>query len=334
MNQKLRRQWLDARIEDAVRRSVHIETESKRRGEEAPQPGDVFVVTETGDFGVQWAIIDRDPRNTHDLMIVPLDSHPLVGTTDVALPAESPTGASCLRCGFAVRLEARNLDPTLRTGFLSPEALEQVRHKRAEIAAGDVTGSSLQRETDAEPEYQRWVEHLAGARDALDRTVRDAARREQSPWVGQPSWSGETGPEDESWTVSGRGSMELLIQIGGSESADPEDLERLTLQLLAEVRELDVEKAELFRGLSAPLGAKSAEAAELGSLTVMVNPAVLKQVLQFLQEWSSRQEWTPVEIRAVSGQAFQGGSLASLSGDGLKDLARKLAETLAKKKNP
>ncbi|MCP4656992.1 MAG: hypothetical protein GY856_16395, partial [bacterium] len=176
MNQQSRRERLGRRIEEAMIGYDHAQAECQRRREQPPRPGDLFVCPATADFAVQWAVIDRDPRDERLVYVVPADIHPLIGSADVAAPAGSTSGALSLRCGFELRIETGTFDPEMRTGFLESEVLDRARHKRAEIERGHLSSSVPERETDTEPEYQDWAENvLAQAQAALRENVRRRA---------------------------------------------------------------------------------------------------------------------------------------------------------------
>ena len=68
--------------------------------------------------------------------------------------------------------------------------------------------------------------------------------------------------------------IHLTLQLNAGKDDDPEVLDRQARQLLAEIRDLDVEDARLVKGGPAPQGAKSAEMVTLGSLAVMVLPTI------------------------------------------------------------
>ncbi len=139
-----------------------------------PRPGDLLGFAETAEHSVLWAILEADPagefprrgtsgkfprRGTNGgFLAVAADLHPFAGSSDVAVPAESACGALCLRCGFEVRLDAAACGAAKQVGVLEPEVLDRARRKRAEIEAGAVTGSVLERDTDGEPDYQDWLE--------------------------------------------------------------------------------------------------------------------------------------------------------------------------------
>lgn len=141
----------------ALTRLERARVEERRRGDAPPQPGDLFLLRETADFDVQWAVTERHGES---LFVVPADTHPLVGSTDVAVPASGPCGALTLRCGFGAWLPAAAFDPGLRTGVLAPPDLARARRKRSEVERGAVLGTADEREADAEPEYLGWAEDV------------------------------------------------------------------------------------------------------------------------------------------------------------------------------
>jgi hypothetical protein len=89
----------------------------------------------------------------------------------------------------------------------------------------------------------------------------------------------------------------LILHIGAGEDADSGELDLLTRQLRIELLELQVESVDLVTSGKAPGGAKSAEAATLGALAVVVLPAVLPRLVEFLQGWTLRAEGRTVKIK-------------------------------------
>jgi len=125
-----------------------------------PRPGDLFAFAETAEHSVLWLVLEAvlDAPSSESFLLLAADLHPAVGSTDMATPAESACGSLSLRCAFEIWLETAAFEAAKHSGTLEPEVLEQARRKRAEIAAGTILGSSLERETDADPEYQDWLE--------------------------------------------------------------------------------------------------------------------------------------------------------------------------------
>ncbi len=158
---------------EASRRQALVEADIDRRHDRPPEPGDLFVLKETADHPVEWAIVERDPADTRRLRAVPADLNPLLGSADVeADPApgdgsgDAARGPLSLRCAHAVWLDADALDGDLRTGVLEPGAVARARRRCSDLDRGIATGSVLEREVDDEAEYSDWARMLADAREA------------------------------------------------------------------------------------------------------------------------------------------------------------------------
>jgi hypothetical protein len=93
--------------------------------------------------------------------------------------------------------------------------------------------------------------------------------------------------------------LTLLTDIG--EEGDIEELDQLTRQLLAELREFDLEYVSLVREGDSPEGAKAVEAISVGALGVAVLPVILPKLVEFLQAWSLRRENRTVKIKTQVG---------------------------------
>jgi hypothetical protein len=85
-----------------------------------------------------------------------------------------------------------------------------------------------------------------------------------------------------------------------------EAIDAAARQLLSELREQDVESAELARGGSAPDGTKSADPVTLGSLAIAVLPALLPKLLEFIKDWTGRGQGRAVKFKGkIAGQTIQ-----------------------------
>ena|SRR5574339_359740 len=113
---------------------------------------------------------------------------------------------------------------------------------------------------------------------------------------------------------------QLHIEISESD-ATQEDIDLMTRRLLSELRELDVESAELTKGGAAPAGTKG-DPISIGSIALELLPSVLPGVLGLVQAWASRGQGRTVKFKGM-GIEFEGSS---------EDL-HKVLETLSKGKN-
>ena len=97
---------------------------------------------------------------------------------------------------------------------------------------------------------------------------------------------------------------ELNIEISAS-NATEEDIDRMTRQLLSELRETDVDSAELTRSGTAPSGTKSGDPIMMGSIVISALPTVLPAVVALVQAWSARGQGRTVKFKG-KGIEFEG----------------------------
>ncbi len=174
------RQRLEALAAQARDRAARSAAElASRRGQPAG-PGDLFVLPATADLPVEWAVLERRSEGRGQLLVVPADTHPLLGTADVEVGEEAPGGPLSLRCRFGVWLDAALFDPELRSGALAPEAVAEALTRYREAESGDLTPSPLAEEVDADPEYRDWIRE-GPARATEARHGRSAAGGEAIP---------------------------------------------------------------------------------------------------------------------------------------------------------
>jgi hypothetical protein len=96
---------------------------------------------------------------------------------------------------------------------------------------------------------------------------------------------------------------EFEILVSMADSTD-EELDRFTRQLLSELRELNVESAELVKGDSAPKGSKGDPIA-IGSIVISTLPTILPAVITLVQSWSARGQGRTIKFKG-KGIEFEG----------------------------
>lgn len=97
---------------------------------------------------------------------------------------------------------------------------------------------------------------------------------------------------------------QVNIEIVASDATE-EDVDRMTRQLLSELRETDVESAELAKGGEAPRGTKSGDPITMGSIVISALPAVIPAVVTLVQAWASRGQGRIVKFKS-KGIEFEG----------------------------
>lgn len=187
-----RREHLRQEAGRALGRLAELRRELEDRRGEPPRPGDLYVLPDTADYPVEWLVVEEEGGEAGRLLVVPADTHPLVGSGDVELPATQAGGPLSLRCRFGEWVSPGLLARGKRTGKLSDEALERVRAKRRTLDAREgAMGTVLEREVDEELDYQDWIEEVvAPAREILARQKVTPLRRDPGPAGGQPPAGG------------------------------------------------------------------------------------------------------------------------------------------------
>lgn len=96
---------------------------------------------------------------------------------------------------------------------------------------------------------------------------------------------------------------QLKIEVSATDATE-EDIDRMTRQLLSELRELHVESAELVKDTPAPTGSKG-DPITVGSIALEVLPAVLPSIIALVQAWSTRGQGRTVKFKG-KGIEFEG----------------------------
>lgn len=97
---------------------------------------------------------------------------------------------------------------------------------------------------------------------------------------------------------------QLNIEISASDASE-DDIDWMTRQLLSELREMDVESAELAKGGDAPAGTKSGDPVMIGSIVISALPTVLPAVIGLIQAWATRGQGRTVKFKG-KGIEFEG----------------------------
>jgi len=96
---------------------------------------------------------------------------------------------------------------------------------------------------------------------------------------------------------------EFEIQVNATDATD-EELDRMTRQLLAELRETNVESVVLAKGASAPEGSKG-DPITIGAIALEVMPVAIPSVIALVQAWIMRGHGRIVKFKS-KGIEFEG----------------------------
>ncbi len=159
-----RRERLRQQTAAAATAARERQQERELRG---PRPADLYVLEDSAGSLLEWAVLATPAGNVPQVELIPADSLALIGTGDV-VSSGGDRSPLALRCRYPVLLPAAALEPRRRSGTISEGTLEKARNKKTRIEMGESVGSALERQVDAEPEYQSWCEDvLEPARESL-----------------------------------------------------------------------------------------------------------------------------------------------------------------------
>jgi len=97
--------------------------------------------------------------------------------------------------------------------------------------------------------------------------------------------------------------LEFEIDVIASDATE-EDLDRMTRNLLSELRQTDVESADLVSVGAAPEGSKG-DPITIGTLAMTAMPAILPGVIDMIKAWAGRKEGRTVKFKG-KGIEFEG----------------------------
>jgi hypothetical protein len=96
---------------------------------------------------------------------------------------------------------------------------------------------------------------------------------------------------------------QLNIEISASDAAI-EEIDRMTRQLLTELRELDIESAEVVKGGISPEGSKG-DPVMVGSIVLSTLPTVLPAVIELVKSWTMRGQGRTIKFKG-KGIEYEG----------------------------
>ena len=97
----------------------------------------------------------------------------------------------------------------------------------------------------------------------------------------------------------------LELEISADDTTEA-DIDRMTRNLLAELRETDVESVELVTSDSAPSGTKSTDPITIGAIILAILPTFLPKIVEFVQAWALRGQGRTVKFKGeIGGQTVE-----------------------------
>ena len=97
--------------------------------------------------------------------------------------------------------------------------------------------------------------------------------------------------------------IELKLEVSIEDASD-EELDQMTRQLLAELRETEVESVQLAQAGPAPHGSKG-DPVTLGAIALVALPTFLPKIVEAVQAWALRGQGRTVKFKG-KGIEFEG----------------------------
>jgi hypothetical protein len=126
----------------------------------APEGGDLYVLPQTSELAVEWAVLEPKSGRPDLWLAVPADTNPLRGPGDVWIAAAEPAGPLCLRCRFGAWIPRQVLATGRHTGRLSAPATREALETWRKATEGALRPSALAEEMAYDPEYREWEREL------------------------------------------------------------------------------------------------------------------------------------------------------------------------------
>jgi len=134
---------------------------------ETPQAGDIFMFDNPETIGLQWVLLFSHPEDKNLWLTVPADDNPMTGSTDIAISEKALCGPFTLRCGQGIWKRKTDFEINSRVGVLENWHRHRATDKVKQVFEGQIQSTAWQMETEADPEYEEWMEQVSQERKAL-----------------------------------------------------------------------------------------------------------------------------------------------------------------------
>lgn len=125
----------------------------------SPLPGDILAVPLARARPLFWTVLIERPE-VKRYLVVPADTSPLLGSTDLAISAQALCGPLVLRLGARRWWPARCFADCERVGLLEDWHISRAQGALMQLLKGTLAVMPWQQETDLDPAYQGWMDGI------------------------------------------------------------------------------------------------------------------------------------------------------------------------------
>lgn len=133
-----------------------------------PELGALYHLEACPEPGVEWLVVEVETA-VGDGLVIPVDSLPLLGSSDIAVASDLAAGPLSLRPDFGVWIGSDVFSRDRRSAALGAQDLDRVQAWRRELAGGEEAATTAS-DIDFDPDYLAWRRALEVARNAIART--------------------------------------------------------------------------------------------------------------------------------------------------------------------
>lgn len=149
--------WYQRKLLDEFARRQNLLGEALSQRPPPPVLGDILSLPPTAARWLGWVVVSRRAETNHYL-VVPADTSPLTGSTDLVISRRALCGPLVLRLGARRWWPKRLLGDGERIGFLEDWHLDRAQSMLMQLLKGSLAVMPWQQQTDLDPDYQAWLE--------------------------------------------------------------------------------------------------------------------------------------------------------------------------------
>ena len=138
-------------------------------------PGTLWAHPATSAFAVEWLVVDRGDECPKEYLLMPADSHPMLGIRDLPIPSSEPCGPLSIRCHLGRWVRPSVLKDAKASGQVDSQNLDRVVALFHESCRHPPAGSLVGQDGGPSPSYEDLVEEIKLAWDALMSALEPAA---------------------------------------------------------------------------------------------------------------------------------------------------------------
>lgn len=206
---------------------------------ESPWPGTLWVHPATAAFAVEWLVVAWGPKQPQTCLLVPADSRPILGATDVAIGSQELGGPLSIRCHLGQWVPPSILEHAQASGRVAESNLALIRDRHLQSTREDSRDPLLGSDGGPSPSYEDWIDELGQAWLALRASLpeaQDPTPRASPPWLAACAVVVITLGAGSAWYLGRQdlinldpGSLDSIVEKVGAGGPSPSNFARIVM---------------------------------------------------------------------------------------------------------